>query len=436
MGTYPAPSQAGGAAGSEGGGGLRILMLTPQLPYPPHQGTSLRNYNLLRYLSARHEVSLLSFAAPGARPEELAHLRSLCRRVEMVPAPTRSLGRRLATLAASPRPDMAWRLASPAFERAVESWLDGEALDVLQVEGIEMARYLWPLDRPRRHPRPLVVFDDHNAEYLLQERAFLADARRPSRWVAAAYSLAQWVKLRRFERQVCRRADRVVACSEADARALLALDPRLQPAVVPNGVDLETCRPGLPALGSMAHPALVFVGKMDFRPNIDAVLWFSREVLPRLWARCPAAHFYIVGQAPSPRLDGLRSEPRITITGWVPDPRPYIAGADAYVVPLQVGGGTRLKVLEAMAMGAALVSTTLGAEGLGVTAGRELLLADGPDAFAAAILALLEDGERRRELGAAARAFVERGYGWESIGPRLEAAYGVAESRSHPSQRR
>ncbi len=400
--------------------GLRILVLTPQLPYPPRQGTSLRNYNLLRYLAARHRVSLLSFVGPGSRPEDLAHLRGLCHEVQAVPTPVRRGVTRFWQLATSALPDMAWRLASPAFEQALADWLERETLDVLQVEGIEMARYLRVLGTGR----PLVVFDDHNAEYVLQKRAFQTDARHPARWAAATYSLVQWLKLWQFERQVCRQANRLVAVSEADARALVTLDRHLRPRVVPNGVDLQAYRPDLPALAGMAHPSLVYTAKMDFRPNVDAVLWFAQQVLPILWKEMPETHFYIVGQSPSPRLDALRDEPRITITGAVEETQPYIAGAEVYVVPLRVGGGTRLKVLEAMAMGRALVSTSLGAEGLGATDGRELVLADEPASFARQVAALLRDEPRRRSLGQAARSFVEQSYGWEHIGPRLEAAYG------------
>ena len=411
------------------GSQLRILFLMPQLPYPPHQGRSLRNYNLLRYLalSAGHDVSLLSFSSQDSGPEDLEHLRGLCQEVRVIAAPAHTLGRRLWALVASTRPDMAWRLASRAYEQELRAWLGGERFDVLQVEGIEMGPYLWLLDSIDPRHRPLVVFDDHNAEYLLQKRACLSDARHPAHWAGAAYSLAQWLRLRRFERQVCRRADRLIAVSEADARALRALDAGWRPDVVPNGVDLEAYRPGLEPLEGLAHPCLMFTGKMDFRPNVDAALWFGRQVMPHIWRRCPQARFYIVGQSPSPRLNALGGEPRIIITGYVPEARPYIAGADVYVVPLLVGGGTRLKVLEAMAMGRALVSTRLGVEGLGVRDGQELLLADEPEAFAGQVVALLGDEARRRALGQRARAFVERGYGWQSIGPRLEAVYRVAQ---------
>ena len=405
------------------GESLQILILTPLLPYPPQQGTALRNYNLLRYLAGRHRVSLLSFAAAETSPEHLAHLRTLCAEVHTLPAPARSARARLWTLATSRRPDMAWRLYSPAYAQALSGLLARSPYDVLQVEGIELARYAEGLQSLPAERRPLVVFDDHNAEYLLQRRACLSDLRRPQRWAAAAYSWAQWRRLARFERAVCRAADRVVVVSEADAAALQALDPALQPAVVPNGVDLDAYRPDLPPLPGLPRPALVFTGKMDFRPNVDAMLWFAGQVLPRIWAADPRVQLLIVGQSPSPRLEALRREPRITITGWVEDPRPYMAGSDVYVVPLLVGGGTRLKVLEAMAMGRALVSTSLGVEGLGAADGEHMLLADDAEAFARQVLALLGDEDRRRALGAEARAFVERGYGWAQIGPQLEAVY-------------
>ncbi|MGQ9683653.1 MAG: glycosyltransferase [Anaerolineae bacterium] len=402
---------------------LRILILTPQLPYPPQQGTALRNYNLLRYLASRHRVSLLSFANAGSVAEDLAHLRALCVEVRTLPAPERSLRARLWTLVASRLPDMAWRLSSPAFAQTLRDVLDRFPCDVLQIEGIEMARYIDVLRAMPATRRPLVVFDDHNAEYLLQRRAWLTDLRRPARWHVAAYSWVQWHRLARYERAVCCAADRVVAVSEADAAALRTLEPSLQPVVVPNGVDLEAYRPDLPPLPGLPQPALVFTGKMDFRPNVDAILWFARQVMPRIWAVDPRVQLYIVGQSPSRRLDALRREARITITGWVDDPRPYIAAATVYVVPLLVGGGTRLKVLEAMAMGRALVSTSLGVEGLGARDGEHLLLADDAEAFARQALALLGDEDRRRALGLGARAFVERGYGWAEIGPRLEAVF-------------
>jgi glycosyltransferase involved in cell wall biosynthesis len=163
---------------------------------------------------------------------------------------------------------------------------------------------------------------------------------------------------------------------------------------------------------------------MDFRPNVDAVLWFCEGVLPTVQRRCPAAHLYVVGKDPHPRLAGLARMPGVTLTGYVDDVRPYIAAATVYIVPLLTGGGTRLKVLEAMAMGKALVSTRLGCEGIPAAPGRDLELADGADQFAERVVTLLSDESRRLALGRAARSFVERHFDWHAVAAPLEQVYG------------
>jgi glycosyltransferase involved in cell wall biosynthesis len=205
---------------------------------------------------------------------------------------------------------------------------------------------------------------------------------------------------------------------------LQRLAPGLAVTVVPNGVDLDFYKPGVtpPAPGLGPH-SLVFTGKMDFRPNVDAVLWFVGEVLPLITALLPDARFYVVGQRPHPRLAALAGHPAVVITGQVPDTRPYIAGAGVYVIPLRIGGGTRLKVLEAMAMGRAMVSTRLGCDGFPLEDGREVCFADQPGAFAEAVVGLLQNREEAEALGRAARAYVEANYGWDAIVPRLEALY-------------
>ena len=167
---------------------------------------------------------------------------------------------------------------------------------------------------------------------------------------------------------------------------------------------------------------MVFTATMDFRPNVDAVLWFAHKVLPLIRQAEPEARFVVVGRNPHRRLDVLRGRPDVVLTGAVDDVRPYIARAAVYVVPLRVGGGTRFKILEAGAMSKAMVSTSLGCEGFPVKDGRELLIADSPRAFADAVVALVRDAGRCAELGAAARAFVET-YDWKSIIPQVEAVY-------------
>jgi glycosyltransferase involved in cell wall biosynthesis len=268
----------------------------------------------------------------------------------------------------------------------------------------------------------LIVFDDHNCEYLLQQRTFLTDLYSPARWPAAAYSYLQWQRLSRYEAEVCRRADRVLAVSKADASALRGLIPNLGVTVVPNGIDTQAYQPAA-AGASDQEATLIFTGTMDFRPNVDAVLWFAREVLPGIESEVPDVQFIVVGQRPHRRLNPLRRHPSIVITGWVEDVRPYFRDATIYVAPLRMGGGTRLKLLEAMAMGTPIVATSLGAEGYPVQTGRELILADTPAAFAEAVVSLLKAEDRRAELTEAARTFVEERYDWSAIVPQVEEAY-------------
>lgn len=333
---------------------------------------------------------------------------------------------RLRGLVFSRLPDMAQRLPSAEFQTTLDATLGSVRPDIVEVEGIELAQYLFQAAVHRSGKgKPLLVFDDHNAEYVLQQRAFETDVRQPQRWIAAAYSYVQWQRLRRYERTACLAADRVVAVSEADAEVLRKLVPDLEPTIVPNGVDMALYSEPAPALDGEAGPGemdLVFTAKMDFRPNVDAVLWFAEEVLPLIRKEMPEVRLWAVGKDPHPRLDPLNDDPAVVLTGWVEDVRPYISAAAVYVVPLRIGGGTRLKILEAMAMGKAIVSTSLGCEGFAVSE-RELVIADSPAEFARSVIALLRDPARRESLGRAGYGFAESRYDWAMIVPKLERVY-------------
>jgi glycosyltransferase involved in cell wall biosynthesis len=390
------------------------LMLTPQLPYPPRQGTALRNWGLLRGVASQHELWLLSFAAPDQTGEIPEALRSPLKEIAVIPQPTRTLSQRLRDLLTSRRPDLIFRLRSAAFEAQLQAWLDAQAFDWLLVEGLELTLALEQVWQRRTPPR--VAFDAHNCEYLLQKRAFQTDVRNPRRWPGAAYSWLQWRRLRRHEATICRRANLVTAVSAADAVALQRLAPEVMPLVIPNGLDVDDYATWAEA-APLQQPAFVFTGTMDFRPNIDGVLWFTSEVWPRIRAALPGAHVYIVGKRPHPRLDVLREIPGIIITGAVPDTRPYIRAAAVYIVPLWVGGGTRFKILEAGAMAKAIVSTSLGAEGF-PNVEHAVMLADNAVAFADACITLAQNVAVREEAGAQAQAFV-RAYDWQAVLPPL-----------------
>ncbi|TFG69200.1 MAG: glycosyltransferase [Anaerolineales bacterium] len=279
-----------------------------------------------------------------------------------------------------------------------------------------MAPYL-DLVKACQHP-PRVLFDDHNCEYILQKRAAKTDWHKPERWIGAIYSSLQWRKLKRYESEVCRGADCVVSVSAEDALAINRIVPDVHPLVIPNGISYNEYANYYDG-ADLHQPAFVFTGTMNFRPNVDGVLWFARQVWPAILEVLPSAHFYIVGRHPHNRLNILKDVPGIVITGGVPETRSYIYAAMVYVVPLLIGGGTRLKILESTAMSKAVVSTTLGAEGF-VHPDKAMILADTPGDFAAACILLAQDAEERRKWGERASIFA-RGYDWEALTPPLLA---------------
>ena len=397
----------------------RILLLTPQLPYPPQQGTSLRNFHLLRALAQRHDVTLLSFAERD-RAADTTRLAELARVLPPIAVPERTTGQRLRGLLTSRAPDMARRLHSAALAAALADALRDEVFDVVQIEGIELA-WTMPLIREIA-PGTRIVLDCHNAETELQRRALHADRRQPRRWPAAVYSAAQVGRLARFEREALRAADAIIAVSEEDRRQLMALAEPAKPiAVIPNVVAVDDYQ-WAGQVPDEARFDLVFTGKMDYRPNVDGVLWFAEAIWPLVRQARPATTWAIVGQRPHTRLAALGDAPGITLTGRVDQVQPYLAGAGVYVLPLRIGSGTRLKLIEAMAAGCAVVSTTIGAEGFALESGREAIVADTPEAFAAAVRALLDDPARRVALGERARVFAAQ-YDWQRVGPLLDEVY-------------
>lgn len=393
---------------------MKLLFLTAQPPYPPRQGGALRAWGFISRLAVRHEIHLLAFGEGGPVPPGVT-------RMDLIPTSTRSRRDRLRDLLRSREPDMARRLASTRFHQALESQLARESFDYCIAVGLEMAPRALPFTG---RPGPTRwIYDALNAETELQRTAMWADWRRPSRWIAAAYSTVQVRRLARYEQALLRRFDLTVAVSQEDARLLAALAP-VEPLVVPNGVDTGLLAPErfvpAPALRRRAGPAIVFTGKMDYRPNVDGVLWFVDEILPRIRVAGPPPTFWIVGQQPHAALDRLRSHPQVVLTGFVDEVEPYVLGADLNVVPLRMGSGTRLKVLQALSLARPLLGTPLGCAGLALEDGRHARLASEPAALARAAADLLADPEGAAALGRAGRAYVQAHFDWEILVPRLE----------------
>ncbi len=411
---------------------MRILFLCPYPPYPPHSGGMLRMYHLLRGLARRHTVYCLTFASDPAAVAALAPLRDVCGVVTVPGAPARSLLQRTWTTLTAPQPDMALRNASSRYAATLQRLLVSQPFDVVQAESIEMAHYgLALLQQRSARGQPWLVLDQFNAEYVLQRRAALTDLRqitalrrtlRPL--LAGLYSLVQWQKLATYERHLLQAYDHVLAVSTEDRQALHHLAKTASISIIPNGVDTHYFDRSALTVTPMPH--LVFTGTMDFRPNIDAVTWFVQQVLPLVRVSHPEVRLVVVGRNPAPAIRALHDGVMVDVTGAVADVRPFIAQAAVYVVPMRIGGGIRLKLLEALAMQTPVVSTSMGAEGLIGT--RPLLLADSPSDFAAAVLRLLDDPALRQQLGTDGRRFVQQYYDWEVIVPRLEAVYAALGS--------
>ena len=403
---------------------MKVLFLSQIVPYPPHGGVLQRGYHIVRELGQRAEVTLLAFVHPDVLPTEEAleesrrALGAYCATIEYFPLWAKgsrtNKAAALAMSALSPRPFSMIAHRSPAFQERVQGLLTANRFDVIHVDTLALARFLPP---GLRIPTALT---HHNIESVLMERRSTVEPHI----LARLFLKRDAAKLRRWEDRLAPRVGVNLMMSEQDKAILQARVPNARAEVVANGVDVNyfTPRPG-----DGRPPSLIYTGGMNMFANRDAVMHFLREIWPRIRSRHQDVRFFAVGQDPPSELSALAAaDPRIVVTGYVADIRPHVAQAAVYVVPLRVGGGTRLKVLDAMASGKAIVSTSIGCEGLNVTPGKHLVTADMPEAFAEATLRLLGDPDERQALGAAARDQAVRCYSWEVIGEQLVGAYRVA----------
>jgi glycosyltransferase involved in cell wall biosynthesis len=292
--------------------------------------------------------------------------------------------------------------------------------DIVQCEYAYMGQYV------RRQQGTAWVLDEHNLEFRITQSAAAAAARYRDLGYRI-YAAREWKLRRQEEFATCRQFDWVLTVSERDRQELQVGAPMVPVSVVPNGVDLDHFSPdGMTPASDNAE--VVFVGDLRYRPNSDGVDWFCREVWPLIRRQLPNLRFTVVGRADR-MMRALARYPGVTVTDWVPDTRPYVHRATVSVVPLRSGSGTRFKILEGLAMGAAMVSTTAGQEGLDVISGRDLLTADMPTDFANSVIRLLKDPAERGRLGSAGRRFVEAHYGWPRISEELERVYQAVARR-------
>lgn len=382
---------------------MNILLLSNTSPFPPNNGVKMRTWAVLSGLAAEgHAIDLVVFKDSESPAETPAELARVCRKVILIPHSLKSVssskdyvGRLLYLFSKAPFGTRTAR--SQEMRELIERYLREKCVDVILVEQTDLL-----INLPERLALPLII-DFHNADHLIFER-YAKLERNPAKKL---YALLESRKVRAWEQAACRRGAAAMACSEFDRQVLQELAPAKRVISVPNVVDVDTYVPK----NTEDSCKILFQGGMDWYPNRDAVEFFVSDILPLIRKAIPGVRFVAAGRNPPAEFqERLSREPGVDFTGTVKDMRKIVADAAVCVIPLRVGSGTRLKILEGAAMAKAMVSTTLGAEGLEFGNESEILIADSPADFASAVVGLLRDSEKRKSLGSAARARVEKDY--------------------------
>jgi glycosyltransferase involved in cell wall biosynthesis len=403
---------------------LRILHLSQMPASPPRFGAQARMHGLLTEMARRAEVTAVSLVDPEFDLETSRRaMAEYCRNVVLVPNPLggNGTGKRLLQLRslASSESFERKRVQVPSLATTLQELLAPGRFDVINLEFPYLAHHL------SNRTRPPLVLDTHEIAHDLA-RQMASRSPGPYRRL---YGSLNWRKLRREELSAFRAAEGICACSAADERRILADVPGARTRVIPNAanVDHYRSRPGDPAPDGRT---VLFFGLLSTFPNIDGVKFLLDEIWPRIAAARPEARLKIAGANPSAELQA-QAGPRVEITGFIEDLRPHLASAAVVVVPLRFGGGTRLKIVEAMAMGRPVVSTRLGAEGIDAVPGKDILLEDEAAPFADAVIRLLDDAQRAGDMGRAGRDLAERKYSWKAAADSLEAFFHeVIENRA------
>lgn len=392
---------------------MKVLLLTQVLPYPPDSGPKVKTWNVLKYLARQHEVTLVSFVR-GDQAAEAEHLRQYCRAVHTVPMDRSALQDGLAMLRSllNWQPWMMVRDDRAMMRQLIDRLASENHFDIAHADQLNMAQYA------ARVPGTRKVLDAHNALWLLYRRLEETMGAGPKKWLLNR----DWRLLKKYEGRLCREFDAVLAVSEEDKAALEeAAGQALDITVIPIAVDTDE-------VGQVSRQPdanhILHIGTMFWPPNVDGILWFINEIYPLIRAERADVIFDVVGARPPEAILNLAGNGSgINVTGYVEDPAPYLQQAGAMIVPLRAGGGMRVKILNALAQGLPIVSTSLGCEGIAVTHERDILIADHPEEFAAAVLRLIENPELGRQLGNSGRRLAEQKYDYRQACVPLGTLY-------------
>lgn len=403
---------------------MNILFICTRCPYPPYEGLTLRTYNILKWITNNHKVYLFTFIQGENELGGIPFLRNMCTEVKAFRLPVtisklKLILALLCNLFFSNKPFIATKYDTIEMRQAIRNLLGKAKIHVAHLDLLPLSQYVNELEGI---PKILV---EHNVENILLKRR----SEKERNIIAKLYLHIQWLRVKKYEGQACRKVDRVVTVSELDKKELLAMSANTAISCVPNGVD-----PGYFKFSEdhVDHNGLVFVGSLSWFPNLDGIQFFTEQIFPIILNEIPYAKLTVIGKKTN-RTIKLKHADHIIMTGFVEDIRPIVSKAAVYIVPLRVGGGTRLKILDALSMGKAVVSTSIGCEGLEVTHSKNIVIADKPEEFARETINLMRHPELAVRIGQEGRNLVETKYDWKIIAKKMNRVY---ESLYKPEFRR
>ncbi len=397
---------------------MRILFLSTKSPLPMNDGHSIRTFHIMRILSEQHEIRLLSFVKFKEEYDHVNELKKYCSKVRLLDVPANcskaGLVRTLLASACSPKPFVAHKYDTANMRREIREELSTGKIGLVHLDLAPLGCYMDMLGGQK------VVLDAHNVESSLLKRRV---ENEPRPFHKLFWTLQQ-KRYEDFERRLAGSVSHILCCSTIDETEFRSFAPKTATSVISNGVDTDYFRPT--DVEAVDPNKLLFIGGMDWFPNRDAIEWFDREIFALVLKAIPNARLHVIG-----RENGMgkpRHAGEIRFHGFVDDIRPLMGEAAALIVPLRIGGGTRMKILNAMAAGKPVVSTSIGAEGLGLTDGEDSLLADDPASFSKAVCAVMSDALLRGRIGQRARLSVEDRFAWGKISEKLGCCYQKATS--------
>ncbi|MGH7807549.1 MAG: glycosyltransferase family 4 protein [Thermodesulfobacteriota bacterium] len=395
---------------------MRILFVTFGLPYPPDSGVRIHDFYLIKNVSQLHSVSLLSLITSPEQEKHVNRLRPHCDMVDFVIAKPRRVREHLSGIMRgflARRPLATHPYLYDEMASKIHELVTNRGVDIVQIEHSFLAPYIEAIPADSNCKK---ILSFHNLGVNQYKRMIYLKNRLTEK----SLFLLKWMLMLRWEAKYAERFDRSLVVSALEEKVLRSANPNVSVSVIENGVDTTLYQP---LVDSSHDNALLFVGVMGYPPNIDAVLYFCESIMPLIQDRIPSLKLFIVGHEPAPEIRRLAERENVVVTGYVDDVTTYYRQSQVTVVPLRGGGGTRLKILESMALGRPVVSTTLGCEGLNVTDKEDIMIADTPSEFAERVIQLLKDKELRDRIARNARLLVETHYDWKLIGGRLMTLY-------------